>query len=126
MISSENKLLQLLLRVSKLLSEFSIYHFFDSLAHHFSCRPQIYPPLLRSVQAKNSPAFTTFGNQVRELLPSVRMRGQYLLVADCAEHLLWPFHFIFHYSSLLLKILYSIENIYYFLCVQWNIKGIYL
>ena len=70
-------------RVSKLLSEFSIYHFFDSPAHHFSCRPQIYPPLWGVCRANGSPTFTTFGNQVRELLPSVRMkqRGQYLLLA---------------------------------------------
>lgn len=68
-------------RVSKLLSEFSIYHFFDSPAHHFSCRPQIYPPLWGVCRANGSPTFTTFGNQVRELLPSVRMKqqGQYLL-----------------------------------------------
>ena len=84
LISSENILLQVP-RVSKLLSEFSIYHFFDSPAHHLSCRPQIYPPLSTSVQA-NSLILASDWSLVITLLGCWPLIGQYL-APPLSQHL---------------------------------------
>ena len=71
-------------------------------------------------RTNGSPTFTTFGNQVRELLPSVRMKqwGQYLLLARrlrtvqniCSGHSI--LFSIIHLSCWKYS---TIENIYYFL-----------
>ena len=42
---------------------------------------------------------------------------------DCAEHLLWPSHFIFYYSSLLKTFYYRkhlLHSEFSFLCIQWE------